>query len=99
MVVSNNSAHRWSPNVPMMLPEVNPEHLELLRSQESYNHNAGGIVVKPNCSIQSFVPILKAWEKFGIKNIHVVTEQAISGAGKTFLEWPEMEDNVIPHIG
>jgi len=99
MVVSNNSAHRWTPDVPMMLPEVNHEHLELLHSQESYQKNGGWIVVKPNCSIQSFVPVFKAWEQFGIKNAHVVTEQAISGAGKTFDTWPGMRDNVIPHIG
>lgn len=98
MVVSNNSAHRWTPDVPMMLPEVNPDHLSVLEIQESYINNRWGIVVKPNCSIQSFVPILKAWEQFGIRRVHVVTEQSISGAGKTFSEWPDMVDNVIPHI-
>ncbi len=98
-VVSNNSAHRWTPEVPMMLPEVNPDHLALLETQESYIQHKGAIVVKPNCSIQSFTPVLKAWENFGIKQVTVVTEQAISGAGKTFAEWPEMVDNVIPYIG
>ena len=82
----------------MMLPEVNPEHLTLLETQASYKENGGGIIVKPNCSIQSYVPVIKAWEKFGVRRIFVVTEQSISGAGKTFAEWPEMEDNVIPHI-
>lgn len=99
LVVSNNSAHRWTSDVPMLMPEVNADHLELLKTQESWKISRGGIVVKPNCSIQSFVPVLKAWRKFGIKNVHVVTEQAISGAGKTFEEWHEMVDNVIPHIG
>lgn len=98
VVVSNNSAHRWTPDVPMMLPEVNPEHLSLLTTQSSYLEKRWGIVVKPNCSIQSFVPILKAWEVFGIKRVHVVTEQSISGAGKTYREWPDMVDNVIPYI-
>ncbi len=98
IVVSNNSAHRWTLDVPMMLPEVNPDHLDLLVIQASYLQNKWGIVVKPNCSIQSFVPILKAWEQYGIRRVHVVTEQSISGAGKTYLEWPEMVDNVIPHI-
>jgi aspartate-semialdehyde dehydrogenase len=99
MVVSNNSAHRWTPAVPMLMPEVNADHLSLLETQESWKNADGGIVVKPNCSIQSFVPVLKAWEKFGIKDVHVVTEQSISWAGKTFEEWEEMVDNVIPHIG
>ncbi len=99
MVVSNNSAHRWTENVPMMLPEVNPEHLALLRNQLSYQKNRWGIIVKPNCSVQSFVPVLHAWRDFWIRKVHVVTEQSISGAGKTFAEWPEMVDNVIPHIG
>ena len=99
MVVSNNSAHRWTPDVPMLIPEVNADHLALLETQASWQEARWGIVVKPNCSIQSFVPVLKAWEKFGIKNVHVVTEQAISWAGKTFAEWPAMVDNVIPHIG
>ncbi len=98
IVISNNSAHRWTPDVPMMLPEVNPDHLDLLTSQTSYIQSKWGIVVKPNCSIQSFVPILKAWEQYGIRRVHVVTEQSISGAGKTYAEWPEMVDNVIPHI-
>jgi aspartate-semialdehyde dehydrogenase len=99
MVVSNNSAHRWTPDIPMLMPEVNADHLSLLETQESWKNAEGGIVVKPNCSIQSFVPVLKAWEKFGIKDVHVVTEQSISWAGKTFEEWEEMVDNVIPHIG
>ena len=98
MVVSNNSAHRWTKDVPMMLPEVNPDHLKLIEEQTSYKEASGGIIVKPNCSIQSYVPVLKAWEEFGIQDIFVVTEQSISGAGKTFAEWPQMEDNVIPHI-
>jgi aspartate-semialdehyde dehydrogenase len=98
VVVSNNSAHRWTHDVPMLMPEVNVDHLSLIESQASWKETRGGIVVKPNCSIQSFIPVLKAWERFGIKNVHVVTEQAISGAGKTFGEWQEMQDNVIPHI-
>ncbi|MBI2597153.1 aspartate-semialdehyde dehydrogenase [Candidatus Daviesbacteria bacterium] len=93
-VVSNNSAHRWTEDVPMIMPEINPEHLELISSQDH-----GFIVVKPNCSIQSYVPMLTPLLKFGIKKVVVTTLQAVSGAGKTLKGWPDMQDNVIPFIG
>ena len=99
-VVSNNSAHRWTPDVPMIIPEVNPEHAEIILSQRKrLGTNRGFIAVKPNCSIQSYVPMLTPLRKFGITNVVATTYQAISGAGKTFREWPEMIDNVIPYIG
>ncbi len=99
-VVSNNSAHRWTEDVPMIMPEINPQHLDIIPIQKK-NHGwtAGFIVVKPNCSIQSYVPLLSAWKDFNPKKIIVSTYQAISGAGKTFETWPEMIDNVIPYIG
>lgn len=100
MVVSNNSAHRWTPDVPMIIPEVNPEHLELINFQrKNRGIKTGGIVVKSNCSIQSYVPVLQAWSEFVPTEVIVTTNQAISGAGKTFESWPEMLDNVIPYIG
>lgn len=99
-VVSNNSAHRWTPDVPMVVPELNPEHLEVIPYQKKrLGTSRGFIVVKPNCSIQSYTPALHALRHFGIKNVVATTYQAISGAGKTFKEWPEMMDNIIPYIG
>ncbi len=99
-VVSNNSAHRFTADVPMVVPEVNPEHIEIIKSQrERLGTKRGFIAVKSNCSIQSYVPALSPLRKFGIKNILACTYQAISGAGKTFETWPEMVDNVIPFIG
>lgn len=99
-VVSNNSAHRWTEDVPMIIPEINPDHVKLIDIQrKNRGWNKGLIAVKPNCSIQSYVPIIKALEKYGPKRVAVTTLQAISGAGKTFETWPEMVDNVIPLIG
>ena len=99
-VVSNNSAHRWTPDVPMVVPEINPEHFEVIESQKKrLGTTRGFVAVKPNCSIQSYAPILTAWKKFGVKEVVVTTYQAISGAGKTFKDWPEMEGNIIPFIG
>lgn len=99
-VVSNNSAHRWTPDVPMIIPEVNPEHLEIIDAQRKrLGTEHGFVVVKPNCSIQPYVPALAALAEFGPKEVVVCTYQAISGAGKTFESWPEMVDNVIPYIG
>ena len=99
-VVSNNSAHRWTPDVPMVIPEINPEHLEVIKYQrERLGTKRGFIAVKPNCSIQSYVPELTPLRKYGIKEVVATTYQAISGAGKTFNEWPEMIDNIIPFIG
>ena len=99
-VVSNNSAHRWTPDVPMVVTEINPEHLEVIESQkERLGTKRGFIVVKPNCSIQSYTPALTAWKKFEPTLVVTTTYQAISGAGKTFTEWPEMEHNIIPYIG
>lgn len=98
-VVSNNSAHRWTEDVPMLMPEVNPHHLEMLDIQKKKRGwSTGCIVTKPNCSIQSYVPILHAWRRFDPKQAIISTYQAISGAGKTFESWPEMRDNVIPYI-
>lgn len=99
-VVSNNSAHRWTPDVPMVIPELNPEHLAVLESQKKrLGTKKGFIVVKPNCSIQSYTPMLHALRQYGPKVVVATTYQAISGAGKTFGDWPEMVDNVIPYIG
>ncbi len=100
VVVSNNSAHRWTKDVPMILPEINPEHLELISVQKK-NHGwkRGLVVVKPNCSIQSYVPLITPLMKFTPTYISVTTFQAVSGAGKTLKTWPEMLDNVIPYIG
>ena len=99
-VVSNNSAHRWTEDVPIMMPEVNPHHLELIDIQrKNRGWNRGLIVVKPNCSIQSYVPVVHAWLKFEPEQMIVSTYQAISGAGKTFESCPEIVDNVIPYIG
>lgn len=99
-VVSNNSAHRHTPDVPMVLPELNPEHIEIIPAQRKrLGTKRGFIAVKPNCSLQGYVPALFPLSKFGVKDVLVCTYQAISGAGKTFDTWPEMVDNVIPFIG
>ncbi len=99
-VVSNNSANRWTPDVPMVIPEINDAHLEVIEAQRKrLGTKRGFIAVKPNCSIQSYVPALSALLKYGIKEVVATTYQAISGAGKTFNEWPEMVDNLIPFIG
>lgn len=98
-VVSNNSAHRWTPDVPMVIPEINPEHFEVIAAQKKrLGTTRGFIAVKPNCSIQAYAPALAAWKEFGPKEVVVSTYQAISGAGKTFRDWPEMEGNIIPFI-
>jgi aspartate-semialdehyde dehydrogenase len=98
-VVSNNSAHRGTPDVPMMIPEVNPEHAAIVEAQRRrLGTKRGFIAVKPNCSLQSYVPAVHPLMKFGPKKIAVCTYQAISGAGKTFESWPEMVDNLIPFI-
>ena len=98
-VVSNNSAHRWTPDVPMVIPEINPEHLSVIEAQRArLGTTRGFIAVKPNCSIQSYVGALAPLRPFGIREVAVTTYQAISGAGKTFREWGEMIDNVIPYI-
>ncbi|MDO5696076.1 MAG: aspartate-semialdehyde dehydrogenase [Eubacteriales bacterium] len=100
VVVSNNSAHRWTPDVPMVVPEINPEHLAVLDAQKKrLGTKRGYIVVKPNCSIQSYAPALYALRAFEPYEVVASTYQAISGAGKTFETWPEMVDNVIPYIG
>ena len=99
-VVSNNSAHRWTPDVPMIIPELNPEHAEVIEFQKKrLGTKRGFVAVKPNCSIQSYTPAFHALREFGVKSALVTTYQAISGAGKTFKDWPEMVDNVIPYIG
>ena len=99
-VVSNNSAHRWTPDVPMVIPEINPEHISVIHDQRKrLGTKKGFIAVKSNCSIQSYVPALSPLREFGIEKILVCTYQAISGAGKTFETWPEMVDNLIPYIG
>ena len=99
-VVSNNSANRWTPDVPMVIPEVNDAHLAVIEAQRArLGTKRGFIAVKPNCSIQSYVGALTPLRKYGIKEIVATTYQAISGAGKTFAEWPEMVDNLIPFIG
>ena len=98
-VVSNNSAHRMTPDVPMIIPELNPEHAQIIPAQRRrLGTKTGFITVKPNCSIQSYVPLLHPLRDFGIKAVSVSTYQAISGAGKNFQTWPEMVDNVIPYI-
>ena len=99
-VVSNNSAHRFTTDVPMVIPEVNPEHLAIIEEQKKrLGTKRGFIAVKPNCSIQSYVPALTPLLCYEPYEIVATTYQAISGAGKTFAEWPEMVDNVIPYIG
>lgn len=99
-IVSNNSAHRFTPDVPMVVPEINPDHIEIIKAQrERLGTKRGFIAVKSNCSIQSYVPALHPLRKFGLKNVLACTYQAISGAGKNFETWPEMVDNLIPFIG
>lgn len=99
-VVSNNSAHRWTPDVPMVVPEINPEHMKVIDFQKKrLGTERGFVAVKPNCSIQSYAPVLTAWQEFEPYEVVTTTYQAISGAGKTFKDWPEMEGNIIPYIG
>ena len=99
-VVSNNSAHRWTPDVPMVVPEINPEHFEVIEAQRKrLGTKRGFVAVKPNCSIQSYAPVLTAWKEFQPTEVVATTYQAISGAGKTFKDWPEMVENIIPYIG
>ena len=99
-VVSNNSAHRWTPDVPMVIPEINAHHFEVIESQKKrLGTKSGFIAVKPNCSIQSYSPALAAWQEFEPVEVVATTYQAISGAGKTFKDWPEMVENIIPFIG
>ncbi len=98
-VVSNNSAHRWTDDVPLLMPELNPEHLEVIEAQKKrLGTKRGFVVVAPNCSIQSYTPALHALREYGIKTVVATTYQAISGAGKNFDDWPEMVDNIIPLI-
>lgn len=99
-VVSNNSAHRWTPDVPMVVPEINPEHMKVIEFQRKrLGTSRGFVAVKPNCSIQSYAPVLSAWKEFEPYEVVATTYQAISGAGKTFQDWPEMVGNIIPYIG
>ena len=100
-VVSNNSANRFTPDVPMVIPELNSDHIRVIEAQKArLGTERGFIAVKSNCSLQSYVPALYPLDaKFGVKDVLVCTYQAISGAGKTFERWPEMIDNVIPYIG
>ncbi|MCP1101615.1 aspartate-semialdehyde dehydrogenase [Aequitasia blattaphilus] len=99
-VVSNNSAHRWTKDVPMVVPEINDQHFELIQTQkERLGTTKGFIAVKPNCSIQSYTPCLAAWAEFEPTEVVATTYQAISGAGKNFTDWPEMVGNIIPFIG
>ena len=98
-IVSNNSAHRFSGDVPMIIPEINPEHLAVIEAQKKrLGTKRGFIAVKSNCSLQSYVPLLHPLKKFGIKSVAITTYQAISGAGKTFETMPEIIDNIIPYI-
>lgn len=99
-VVSNNSANRWTPDIPMIMPEMNAHHMEVIAAQRKrLGTKRGFIAAKPNCSIQSYAPALNALKKFEVEKVLVCTYQAISGAGKTFETWPEMVDNIIPYIG
>ena len=99
-VVSNNSAHRMTPDVPMVVPEINPEHFDVIEFQKKrLGTKRGFVAVKPNCSIQSYAPVLTAWKEFEPYEVVATTYQAISGAGKTFKDWPEMVGNIIPYIG
>ena len=99
-VVSNNSAHRWTPDVPMMVPEINPGHMDVIEFQKKrLGTQRGFIAVKPNCSIQAYAPALTAWMEYEPYEVVASTYQAISGAGKTFKDWPEMIENIIPYIG
>ena len=99
-VVSNNSAHRWTKDVPMVVPEINPEHFDVIEAQKKrLGTTRGFVAVKPNCSIQSYAPVLTAWKEFEPTEVVATTYQAISGAGKNFKDWPEMVENIIPYIG
>lgn len=99
-VMSNNSAHRWTPDVPMVIPEINIDHFDVIEDQKKrLGTTRGFIAVKPNCSIQSYAPCLAAWREFEPVEVVATTYQAISGAGKTFKDWPEMVENIIPYIG
>ncbi len=99
-VVSNNKSHRWTPDVPMVVPEINPGHMKVIDFQRKrLGTTRGFIAVKPNCSIQSYAPVLTAWKEFEPYEVVATTYQAISGAGKTFADWPEMVGNIIPYIG
>ena len=99
-VVSNNSANRWTDDVPMVVPEINADHIQIIEAQRKrLGTKKGFIAVKSNCSIQSYVPALTPLLKYGLEKVLVCTYQAISGAGKTFERWPEMVDNCIPYIG
>ncbi len=99
-VMSNNSAHRFTPDVPMIIPEINDKHMEIVEAQKKrLGTKKGFISVKSNCSIQSYVPALNPLREYGITKVLACTYQAISGAGKTFETWPEMVDNLIPYIG
>jgi len=98
-VISNNSAHRWTPDVPMMIPEINDDHAAVIEAQRRrLGTRRGFIAVKPNCSIQSYVPAIHPLRSFGPRQLAVATYQAVSGAGKTLASWPEMADNIIPFI-
>ena len=99
-VVSNNSAHRFTPDVPMVIPEINNDHIRIIEAQRKrLGTKKGFVAVKSNCSLQSYVPAIHPLMKYGVKKVLACTYQAISGAGKTFERWPEMIDNVIPYIG
>ena len=99
-VVSNNSANRWTPDVPMVIPEINDAHFAIIEEQKKrLGTTRGFIAVKPNCSIQSYAPVLAAWREFEPYEVVATTYQAISGAGKNFSDWPEMVGNIIPYIG
>ena len=100
-VVSNNSAHRGTADVPMVVPEINADHIKVIEGQRKrLGTKRGFVAVKSNCSLQSYVPAIYPLDKeYGVKEDRVCTNQAISGAGKTFDSWPEMIDNVIPYIG
>ncbi|MBI2542453.1 aspartate-semialdehyde dehydrogenase [Candidatus Woesearchaeota archaeon] len=98
-IVSNNSSHRWTDDVPMIIPEINPEHVKLIEIQrKNRKWKKGFIAVKPNCSIQSYIPVIRALEKYKPKRVLVTTMQAVSGAGRTLEGWPEMQENVNPFI-
>ncbi len=99
-VVSNNKSHRWTPDVPMVVPEINPEHMRVIDYQRKrLGTERGFVAVKPNCSIQSYAPVLTAWMEYEPYEVVATTYQAISGAGKVFKDWPEMVGNIIPYIG
>ena len=99
-VVSNNSAHRWTKDVPMVIPEINADHYAVIEDQKKrLGTKRGFVAVKPNCSIQSYTPALAAWKEFEPYEVIATTYQAISGAGKNFADWPEMNGNIIPFIG